>query len=81
MYSKEEHFTRIIILILDISIFFAADVIFYHLQSVSAYFVVSGISPVSMSVANTLKRSILIALPIAYFGNQITSTSVLGLLL
>ena len=39
-------------------VFFACC--FYHLQSVAAYFCVNSVSPVTMSVANTLKRGILI---------------------
>lgn len=48
--------------------YYAADLCCYHTQSVSAYYVVASLTPVSVSVANTLKRSLLIALSIAYFG-------------
>lgn len=58
--------------------YFVANVACYHAQSISAYFVVANLTPVSVSVANTLKRSLLIALSVAYFGNQMTVASVLG---
>lgn len=45
---------------------------FYHLQSVAAYYCVNSVSPVTMSVANTLKRGLLIALSIVWFGNTVT---------
>jgi solute carrier family 35 protein E2 len=50
----------------------------FHLQSVMAYAVMGLISPVSQSVANTLKRALLIWLSILYFGNQVTWLSALG---
>jgi len=45
---------------------------------VSAYFVVDKLSPVTVSVANTLKRALLILLTIAYFGNEMTRESLFG---
>lgn len=42
------------------------------------YCVVDRLSPVSMSVANTLKRSVLILLTILYFGNEMTKESAGG---
>ena len=50
----------------------------FHLQSVMAYAVMGLISPVSQSVANTLKRALLIWLSILYFGNAVTYLSALG---
>jgi drug/metabolite transporter (DMT)-like permease len=52
----------------------------YHLQSVTAYFTMSLISPVSQSVANTLKRSLLIVISIWYFGNAINIWSAIGMI-
>lgn len=52
--------------------------VFYHLQSVSAYYCVDCVSPVTMSVANTLKRGILIVASIWFFGNQITASTAGG---
>ena len=40
------------------------DGLFYHLQSVTAYYTMSLLSPVSQSVANTAKRALLIFLSI-----------------
>ena len=57
---------------------FFCNVSSYHLQSVSAYFVVDKLSPVTVSVANTLKRALLILLTIAYFGNEMTAESFFG---
>jgi solute carrier family 35 protein E2 len=53
--------------------------VFYHLQSVAAYYCVDSVAPVTMSVANTLKRGILIALSIVYFGNDVFATTYFGM--
>ena len=66
--------------------YFSAELTFYlllnglafHCQSVMAYAVMGLISPVSQSVANTLKRALLIWLSILYFGNPVTWPSALG---
>jgi len=50
----------------------------FHLQSVMAYAVMGLISPVTQSVANTLKRALLIWLSILYFGNPVSFMSALG---
>lgn len=63
------------------ALYYAADLACYHAQSISAYFVVASLTPVSVSVANTLKRSLLIALSVAYFGNEMTWASALGVLI
>ena len=52
--------------------------VFFHLQSVTAYATMALISPVTQSVANTLKRALLIWLSILYFGNSVTGLSALG---
>ena len=57
----------------------ALNVCSYHAQSVSAYFVVDKLSPVTVSVANTLKRALLILLTILYFGNEVTPESYFGI--
>ena len=57
------------------------DATSYHLQSVSAYYTMSCMSPVSQSVANTLKRALLIWISILYFGNPVTHLSVIGMML
>jgi len=57
------------------------DAIFYHLQSVSAYCTMGCMNPVSQSVANTLKRALLVWASILYFGNPITSSGIVGILM
>eukprot|EP00947_MAST-08B_sp_MAST-8B-sp1_P005010 g5010.t1 len=56
----------------------AIDATSYHLQSVFAYALMSQISPVTHSVANTVKRSLLIWLSIMFFGNAVTFASCFG---
>ena len=55
------------------------DAVFYHLQSVTAYFTMSLLTPVSQSVANTVKRALLIFLSIMWFGNEISFLSGAGM--
>ena len=57
------------------------DSIFYHLQSVSAYCTMGCMSPVSQSVANTLKRALLVWASILYFGNPVTNSGILGIMM
>ena len=57
------------------------DSIFYHLQSVSAYCTMGCMSPVSQSVANTLKRSLLVWASILYFGNPVTNSGIVGIMM
>ena len=52
--------------------------VFFHMQSVMAYAVMGLISPVTQSVANTLKRALLIWLSILFFGNPVTTSSAVG---
>ena len=54
----------------NVVLYLLLDATSYHMQSVTAYYTMSLISPVSQSVANTAKRAILIFLSIQYFGNQ-----------
>jgi len=61
-----------------LAVFLLIDAVSYHLQSVTAYYTMSLISPVSQSVANTLKRSLLILLSVLYFGNPMTGATVFG---
>jgi len=53
--------------------------VFYHLQSVAAYYCVDSVAPVTMSVANTLKRGMLIVLSIIYFGNEVFVSTYFGM--
>lgn len=57
------------------------DAIFYHLQSVSAYCTMGCMNPVSQSVANTLKRALLVWASILYFGNPVTNSGVVGIMM
>eukprot|EP00986_Skeletonema_menzelii_P014893 scaffold10550_cov119-Skeletonema_menzelii.AAC.5 len=57
------------------------DAIFYHLQSVSAYCTMGCMSPVSQSVANTLKRALLVWASILYFHNPVTNSGILGIIM
>ncbi len=57
------------------------DAIFYHFQSVSAYCTMGCMNPVSQSVANTLKRALLVWASLLYFGNPVTSSGIVGILM
>jgi solute carrier family 35 protein E2 len=52
--------------------------VFFHFQSISAYVLMDYISPVTHSVANTVKRAFLIWLSVFLFGNPVTFLSGLG---
>jgi len=55
--------------------------IFFHFQSISAYVLMGYISPVTHSVANTVKRAFLIWLSVIVFGNPVTFLSGFGTLM
>jgi solute carrier family 35 protein E2 len=57
------------------------DAVFYHLQSVSAYCTMGCMNPVSQSVANTLKRALLVWASVLYFGNPVTHSGIVGILM
>mmetsp|Transcript_28555 Transcript_28555/g.62092 ORF Transcript_28555/g.62092 Transcript_28555/m.62092 type:complete len:392 (-) Transcript_28555:131-1306(-) len=52
--------------------------VLYHLQSVVAYVVMSYMSPVTVSVVNTIKRAMAIWVSILFFGNRVTFGAQLG---
>ncbi|XP_076451424.1 solute carrier family 35 member E2A-like [Babylonia areolata] len=52
--------------------------IFFHFQSISAYVLMDYISPVTHSVANTVKRAFLIWISVVVFGNPVTFLSGVG---
>lgn len=52
--------------------------VFFHGQTIAAYYLMDYISPVTHSVANTGKRAFLIWTSVLLFGNQITFLSGLG---
>mmetsp|Transcript_32131 Transcript_32131/g.75458 ORF Transcript_32131/g.75458 Transcript_32131/m.75458 type:complete len:380 (+) Transcript_32131:93-1232(+) len=54
------------------------DGVLYHLQSVVAYVVMSYLSPVTVSVVNTLKRAMLIWISVLIFRNDVTRLARLG---
>lgn len=54
------------------------DGVLYHLQSVVAYVVMSYLSPVTVSVVNTLKRALLIWISVMVFGNRVTPAAWVG---
>ena len=57
---------------------YALNGVFFHCQTISAYYLMDYISPVTHSVANTGKRAALIWSSVLLFGNQITLLSGLG---
>lgn len=57
---------------------YLANGIFFHYQTICAYVLMGYISPVTHSVANTVKRALLIWLSILFFGNTVTFLSGFG---
>ncbi|KAG8434381.1 hypothetical protein GDO86_012669 [Hymenochirus boettgeri] len=62
----------------DIIVLLLIDGVLFHLQSVTAYALMGKISPVTFSVASTVKHALSIWLSIIIFGNKITSLSAVG---
>lgn len=58
-----------------------ANGVFFHFQTITAYVLMDYISPVTHSVANTVKRALLIWLSVILFGNPVTFLSGLGTLI
>ncbi|XP_043225764.1 solute carrier family 35 member E2B-like [Amphibalanus amphitrite] len=56
----------------------ALNGVVFHLQSFTAYILMGYISPVTYSVANTLKRALLIWFSVVIFGNPVTLLSAVG---
>ena len=82
--SEDDHFANLATTAswhreLSLSHLLVLDAVFYHLQSVSAYSVMGCMSPVSQSVANTLKRALLVWASILYFGNPVTDSGIAGM--
>ncbi|XP_041508687.1 solute carrier family 35 member E2A [Microtus oregoni] len=65
----------------DIVLLLLTDGALFHLQSVTAYALMGKISPVTFSVASTVKHALSIWLSIIVFGNKITSLSAIGTVL
>ncbi|KAM9430941.1 solute carrier family 35 member E2B-like isoform 1-T2 [Salvelinus alpinus] len=62
----------------DIVLLLLFDGVLFHLQSVTAYALMGRISPVTFSVASTVKHAMSIWLSIIVFSNQITVLSAAG---
>ncbi|XP_040181770.1 solute carrier family 35 member E2B [Rana temporaria] len=65
----------------DIIVLLLIDGVLFHLQSVTAYALMGKISPVTFSVASTVKHALSIWLSIIIFSNRITSLSAIGTVL
>ncbi|KAE8592907.1 hypothetical protein XENTR_v10018914 [Xenopus tropicalis] len=65
----------------DIIVLLLIDGVLFHLQSITAYALMGKISPVTFSVASTVKHALSIWLSIIIFGNKITSLSAVGTVL
>uniref|UniRef100_UPI00398F6CFF solute carrier family 35 member E2A-like n=1 Tax=Pristiophorus japonicus TaxID=55135 RepID=UPI00398F6CFF len=62
----------------DIVILLLIDGILFHIQSVTAYALMGKISPVTFSVASTVKHALSIWLSVIIFSNKITAYSAFG---
>nr|XP_033778240.1 solute carrier family 35 member E2B isoform X2 [Geotrypetes seraphini] len=65
----------------DIVVLLLIDGALFHLQSVTAYALMGKISPVTFSVASTVKHALSIWLSVIVFSNEITSLSAVGTVL
>ncbi|XP_073089109.1 solute carrier family 35 member E2B isoform X1 [Manis javanica] len=65
----------------DVILLLLVDGVLFHLQSVTAYALMGKISPVTFSVASTVKHALSIWLSIIVFGNRVTSLSAIGTVL
>ena len=65
----------------EVALYMLIAAVLFHAQSVSAYCTMSLMSPVSMSVANTLKRTLMIFISILYFHNTVGVSNVGGILM
>lgn len=65
----------------DIVLLLLFDGALFHLQSVTAYALMGRISPVTFSVASTVKHALLVWLSIIVFSNQVTILSAIGTVL
>uniref|UniRef100_A0A452EAM0 Solute carrier family 35 member E2B n=1 Tax=Capra hircus TaxID=9925 RepID=A0A452EAM0_CAPHI len=65
----------------DVVLLLLADGVLFHLQSVTAYALMGRISPVTFSVASTVKHALSIWLSVIVFGNKVTSLSAVGTVL
>ncbi|XP_069774344.1 solute carrier family 35 member E2B [Narcine bancroftii] len=70
--GHEFHFNQ------DVVVLLLIDGILFHIQSVTAYALMGKISPVTFSVASTVKHALSIWLSIIIFSNKITAYSAFG---
>ena len=63
---------------LQLFLCYSLNGIFFHCQTIAAYYLMDYISPVTHSVANTGKRAFLIWTSVLLFGNEITLLSGIG---
>lgn len=65
----------------DVLLLLLTDGVLFHLQSVSAYALMGKISPVTFSVASTVKHALSVWLSVIVFGNHVTGLSAVGTIL
>lgn len=65
----------------DLALLLLADGVLFHLQSVSAYALMGRVSPVTFSVAGTVKHALSVWLSVIVFGNRVTGPSAVGTVL
>ncbi|KAF3820420.1 solute carrier family 35 member E2A isoform X1 [Mirounga leonina] len=65
----------------DVVLLLLMDGVLFHLQSITAYALMGKISPVTFSVAGTVKHALSIWLSVIVFGNRVTSLSAVGTIL
>uniref|UniRef100_A0A4W4DXF4 Sugar phosphate transporter domain-containing protein n=1 Tax=Electrophorus electricus TaxID=8005 RepID=A0A4W4DXF4_ELEEL len=65
----------------DVVLLLLLDGLLFHLQSVTAYALMGRISPVTFSVASTVKHALSIWLSIVVFSNPVTALSAVGTVL
>ncbi|XP_038677625.1 solute carrier family 35 member E2A [Scyliorhinus canicula] len=65
----------------DVVLLLLIDGVLFHIQSVTAYALMGKISPVTFSVASTVKHALSIWLSIIIFSNRITAFSAFGTIL
>ena len=64
----------------NVLLYFILNGFFHFIQNVMAFTILSIVSPVTYSVANTLKRVFVIVVSILWFQNEITPSNGLGII-
>lgn len=65
--------------LLHMCMLFFTNSLAHWVQNIMAFSVLSGVSPLTYSIMNTLKRLFVIAISIVWFGNPITATNAIGI--